>query len=61
MSDTPRMSRLPLDRFRPLLWLGAVFFAIEFLTRLALLIKTGGGVPPSLASWLYVFGVGAFY
>jgi phosphoglycerol transferase MdoB-like AlkP superfamily enzyme len=61
-SETPsRFSSLPVDRFRPLFWLGAVFFAIEFLTRLALLIKTGSGVPRDIASWIYLFVVGSFY
>jgi phosphoglycerol transferase MdoB-like AlkP superfamily enzyme len=51
----------PFQRFRPLLWLAAVFFAIECLTRVLLLVKTGDGVPAQVTSWLYVFAVGAAY
>ena len=49
------------QRYAPLIWLAAIFFAIELLTRLALLIKTGDGVPAQLGSWLYLFAVGAAY
>jgi phosphoglycerol transferase MdoB-like AlkP superfamily enzyme len=48
-------------RYRPLFWLGAIFVAVSFLTRLALLIATGSGVPASPAPWLYAFGVGLGY
>lgn len=48
-------------RFRPLLWLGACFLAISALTRLALLIHTGSGVPASPGYWLYAFAVGLGY
>ncbi len=48
-------------RFRPLLWLGIVFLAVSTLTRLALLVATGSGVPVSVASWFYAFGVGLGY
>ena len=49
------------QRFLPLIWLAAVFFAIEFLTRLVLLVRTGDGVPAQPTSWLYLFVVGAAY
>ena len=49
------------QRYAPLIWLALVFFAIEFLTRLILLIKTGDGVPVQPTSWLYLFAVGAAY
>ena len=34
--NTPLAERPLFQRFRPLIWLAAVFFAIEFLTRLVL-------------------------
>ena len=49
------------ERFRPLAWLGAVFLAVSFLVRLALLLATGSGVPASPGTWLYLFGVGLGY
>jgi len=55
-------ARSPLrQRYSPLLWLAAIFFTIELLTRLALLIKTGDGVPAQATSWLYLFLVGFAY
>ena len=48
-------------RYAPLIWLGGVFLAIAFLTRLALLIKTGHGVPANPLDWLFLFVVGAGY
>lgn len=48
-------------RYAPLAWLAGIFLAIEFLTRLALLIRTGHGVPPDPLDWLYLFGVGLGY
>ena len=48
-------------RFRPLLWLGAGFLVVSALTRLALLLATGSGVPASPVDWLYAFGVGSGY
>src|SRR3954469_16866717 len=48
-------------RYAPLIWLACVFLAIAFLTRLALLIKTGHGVPADPLQWLYLFGVGLGY
>jgi phosphoglycerol transferase MdoB-like AlkP superfamily enzyme len=48
-------------RYAPLLWLAAIFFAIELLTRLVLLVKTGDGVPAQATSWLYLFAVGFAY
>ncbi len=50
-----------LGRFRPLIWLGACFLAISMLTRFALLVRTGAGIPPSLGYWLYVYEVGLAY
>ena len=56
------MDRHPLSsRFRPLLWLGIVFIAVSTLTRLALLIATGRGVPATFGNWAYAFGVGFAY
>jgi phosphoglycerol transferase MdoB-like AlkP superfamily enzyme len=49
------------QRYAPLVWFAAVFLAVEFLTRLALLIKTGDGVPPQPTAWLYVFLAGLGY
>ena len=57
----PAAMRSVRQRYAPLIWLAAVFFAIEFLTRLVLLIKTGDGVPVQPTSWLYLFVVGAAY
>ena len=48
-------------RFRPLLWLGMVFLATTTLTRLALLVATGSGVPATPANWAYAFAVGLGY
>jgi len=49
------------SRFRPLLWLGIVFLAVSALSRLALLLATGGGVPATFGNWAYAFGVGLGY
>lgn len=57
----PRLDAPLLARFRPLAWLGGCFLAISLLTRLALLVATGNGVPASASNWLYVFGVGMGY
>ncbi|WP_330947216.1 LTA synthase family protein [Thermomonas sp. LB-4] len=48
-------------RFRPLAWLAACFLSISALTRLALLVATGSGVPAAPGAWLYAFGVGLGY
>ena len=48
-------------RLRPLAWLAGSFLGIAFLTRLALLLATGSGVPASPGEWLYAFGVGLGY
>lgn len=48
-------------RFRPLGWLAAVFVGVSTLTRLALLVATGSGVPASPASWLGIFALGLAY
>lgn len=50
-----------LSRFRPLLWLGICFISVSALTRLALLIATGSGVPASPGYWFYAFAVGLGY
>ncbi|HEX7112287.1 MAG TPA: LTA synthase family protein, partial [Mizugakiibacter sp.] len=49
------------QRFRPLAWLGIAYLLIGAATRVALLVMTGHGVPPSPKYWLYAFGVGAGY
>ena len=49
------------QRYAPLVWLAVVFLIVEFVTRLALLIKTGDGIPPQPTAWLYLFFVGAGY
>lgn len=48
-------------RFRPLAWLAACFLSISALTRLALLVAAGSGVPAASGAWLYAFGVGLGY
>ena len=55
----PAMSGL--GRFRPLAWLAGCFLAISALTRLALLVATGAGVPATPGYWLFAFGVGLGY
>ncbi|HEX5959762.1 MAG TPA: sulfatase-like hydrolase/transferase [Rhodanobacteraceae bacterium] len=58
----PSTSPNPLwQRFRPLIWLGACFLAISFVTRLTLLLMTGSGVPADPLYWLYAFGAGLGY
>ena len=59
-SDSPAPGALR-QRFRPLMWFGVLFVAVAFLVRLILLVKTGKDIPPSVGSWLYVFGVGLVY
>jgi len=49
------------QRFRPLLWLGIVFLAIAFVTRVALLAMSGHEVPHTPLNLLYAFGVGLGY
>ncbi|WP_240669049.1 LTA synthase family protein [Dyella sp. M7H15-1] len=46
------------DRFRPLWWLGIVYVALGAVTRVALLVMTGKGIPHHPLDWLYAFGVG---
>lgn len=46
------------ERFRPLWWLGVVYVVLGALTRVALLVMTGKGVPQNPLDWLYAFGVG---
>lgn len=49
------------QRFRPLLWLAGCFLVLSTLTRLALLVATGAGVPANPGYWLYAFAVGFGY
>lgn len=49
------------SRFHPVFWLGLCFMAISMLTRLALLLATGSGVPFELTSYGYLFAVGFAY
>lgn len=56
------MPASPLSaRFRPLAWLAAAFLAVSTLTRLALLLATGAGVPRTPGNLAYAFGVGLGY
>jgi phosphoglycerol transferase MdoB-like AlkP superfamily enzyme len=48
-------------RYRPLAWLLLVFVAGSTLTRIALLVAAGQGVPPTPMHWLTVFGIGLGY
>lgn len=50
-----------LSRYRPMLWLGICFLAISTVTRLALLLATGDGIPIDLGSYTYAFAVGLAY
>lgn len=60
--DTPSAAPGALRaRYAPLAWFAGVFLAIECLTRLALLVKTGSGVPLDPRYWLYAFAVGLGY
>jgi phosphoglycerol transferase MdoB-like AlkP superfamily enzyme len=45
-------------RYRSLAWFLGVFIAVSGLTRLALLLAAGNGVPANLLDWLDVFGIG---
>ena len=54
-------SPFPYPRLRPLLWLGTLFIAVSALTRLALLLATGSGVPMTLGNLSYPFAVGLGY
>ena len=49
------------QRFRPLIWLALVYLGIGVVTRIALLVMTGSGVPLNPLYWLYAFMVGAGY
>jgi phosphoglycerol transferase MdoB-like AlkP superfamily enzyme len=48
-------------RFRPLAWLAGAFLSVSTLTRLALLLATGSGVPHTAGNLAYIFGVGLGY
>lgn len=56
MADSPLSAR-----FRPLAWLAGVFLVVSTLTRLALLLATGSGVPHTAANLAHAFGVGLGY
>ncbi len=49
------------ERFRPLLWLAITFVAISFVTRVVLLVMSGGNVTHTPLNLLYAFGVGLGY
>jgi len=49
------------QRFRPLWWLAFAYVAIGAITRVALLVMSGKGVPHSPLYWAYAFGVGLLY
>lgn len=55
------LSLLSGRRYRPLAWLLLAFLSVSMLTRLALLVAAGPGVPPSAGHWLAVFGIGLAY
>jgi phosphoglycerol transferase MdoB-like AlkP superfamily enzyme len=57
---SPPMSPLR-QRFRPLVWMGIIFVAISFVTRVVLLIMSGHEVAHSAGNLLYAFGVGLGY
>ena len=46
------------ERFRPLWWFAIVYVLLGALTRVALLVMTGKGVPANPLYWLVTFGVG---
>jgi phosphoglycerol transferase MdoB-like AlkP superfamily enzyme len=46
------------ERFRPLGWFAVLYVVLGALTRVALLVMTGKGVPPNPLYWLVAFGVG---
>ena len=48
-------------RFRPLWWLALVYVALGAVTRVALLVMSGKGVPHNPLYWAYAFGVGLGY
>jgi phosphoglycerol transferase MdoB-like AlkP superfamily enzyme len=48
-------------RFRPLWWLGITYLAITFVTRIVLLVMSGGNVSHTPLNLLYAFGVGLGY
>ena len=60
-SPRQKFENVVWQRFRPLLWLAICFLTISTATRLALLLATGSGVPFSLESYAYAFGVGLAY
>ncbi|HUH56084.1 MAG TPA: LTA synthase family protein [Rhodanobacter sp.] len=61
MSRTYPPSSTLRQRFRPLLWLGIVFLAIAFVTRVVLLVMSGAEVSHTPGNLLYAFGVGLGY
>ncbi len=60
--SSPVSSVSPLRlRFRPLWWLALAYVAIGAITRVALLVMAGKGVPHNPLYWAYAFGVGLGY
>ncbi|HEY6940814.1 LTA synthase family protein [Dokdonella sp.] len=57
-TPAPRALR---SRYASLAWFAGTFLVVEFLVRLALLVKTGSGVPLDPLYWLYAFAVGLGY
>ena len=49
------------QRFRPLWWLAFAYLALGAVTRVALLVMAGKGVPHNPLYWAYAFGVGLGY
>ncbi|WNL46756.1 sulfatase-like hydrolase/transferase [Dyella sp. BiH032] len=49
------------QRFRPLWWLALVYVVLGAITRVALLVMSGQGVPHNPLYWAYAFGVGLGY
>lgn len=57
----PHQAAAHWHQFRPVLWLGVCFLAIASLTRLALLVATGNGIPIDIGSYAYAFSAGLAY
>ncbi|HEX7814197.1 LTA synthase family protein [Dyella sp.] len=49
------------QRFQPLWWLGIAYVVLGAVTRIALLVMSGKGVPPNPLYYLYAFGIGLGY
>jgi phosphoglycerol transferase MdoB-like AlkP superfamily enzyme len=61
VSPAARPATALQQRFRPLWWLGISYLLIGVVTRIALLVMSGSGVPLNPLYWLYAFGIGAGY